>query len=845
MLKDSLLTPDQHEQAVRQACQFASEKLLVDKVLPYAAGGRAEAEPVLRRLMSRGMWNAVGSVLGRGVDEKLHSWAVGEACERARDNMFHSYILHHCAEDQLADVLSRSLARGMWRVVGSVLGRGVCEAQRNFAVEVALQTAPESAFLRHVWPQCQLGKSDWFFKELMKRGFTKVANAVCQKFVPDVLCKWAENDTTEPCSHDEFWKVVSSCSNEEYLDFVYEASRRGLSQAVLELEKRLKWDTGLCKVLSFAVIQILGRKRRTEMLALSEQEADVGHLGEQLKSVHDDVISFLKTHRDSDRKNDSFQRAFQDRLNAWSRQLTQCFQAQEMNQRSMIMSLETFIQKYNHAERDASTDGTLLVILCSVPLFVDVQSESLRMLLEDIRDKQRSHEEAVDFNDPHRRRPSMHTDHEHWSIISKACLSGVCEQLRRDLFQAAVELKQWSVVRRWADHTLYDDQRSWALAEAFKEKQWGVLLRLADHGLTESEARRAHYRVAKYAGWTLARQAFKRGADVTEIRELLEGTFHDKLIRQFVKNKQLREDGLEGQSEDPEVAELRNRGLQLAILEQKLRRASRSFGAALKQGKWRIVLYRVIQNRSQEDLRLALEAATEQEAWLTVSRLVTLGMDADQRDALFPEMVGQQQWGVCRELLDTGLNAAMCVAALPELMKQNQWTLVARVMEYEVGDAVRRQVLQSALDRREGSVVWQALASMTARVSEQDRQDIFRHARTHRMWQAMKPLAEEKDSTGIAHRDAAMLKALEDHQWDVVDHCERFDADINTKDSDGHTALQRAARLADNEGVRAIVTRGGDQFLLDADGDSVLHVASRGKHWTTVRTLVQFQPAGP
>jgi hypothetical protein len=44
-----------------------------------------------------------------------------------------------------------------------------------------------------------------------------------------------------------------------------------------------------------------------------------------------------------------------------------------------------------------------------------------------------------------------------------------------------------SVVNRWADHTLYEDERWWALQEAHKLKQWDVMLQLAEHGLTDAE----------------------------------------------------------------------------------------------------------------------------------------------------------------------------------------------------------------------------------------------------------------------------------------------------------------------------------------------------------------------
>ena len=182
----------------------------------------------------------------------------------------------------------------------------------------------------------------------------------------------------------------------------------------------------------------------------------------------------------------------------------------------------------------------------------------------------------------------------------------------------------------------------------------------------------------------------------------------------------------------------------------------------------------------------------------------------------------------------------LCLAALPELMKLNQWTLVARVMEYDIGDDVRRRVLETALDRREGSVVWQALSSMGQPVSEAERRAMFQRARRHKMWQAMRPLMEATDSTGLAHRDTTMLDALGHRQWDVVEHCERLGADINLKDSYGRTALQTAIRNIDYEGVEGIVRLGGDQFPLDDDGCSVLHHASGGNRWKCTKTLIQF-----
>jgi hypothetical protein len=109
-----------------------------------------------------------------------------------------------------------------------------------------------------------------------------------------------------------------------------------------------------------------------------------------------------------------------------------------------------------------------------------------------------------------------------WDVISGACLSQVWEQVRREMFRAAVEQGRWDIVKQWADRTLYLDRRWRALQEAYKHKQWGVMLLLADHGLNGTELMWVRYRIAMYADWNVVLRIFRRGVDVTEVRELVE-----------------------------------------------------------------------------------------------------------------------------------------------------------------------------------------------------------------------------------------------------------------------------------------------------------------------------------
>ena len=118
-------------------------------------------------------------------------------------------------------------------------------------------------------------------------------------------------------------------------------------------------------------------------------------------------------------------------------------------------------------------------------------------------------------------------------------------------------------------------------------------------------------------------------------------------------------------------------------------------------------------------------------------------------------------------------------------MKMNQWTLVARVTDYDVDDVVRREVLQRAMERRQGSVVWQCIVNMRDRPTVEEREELFLQSFNCEVWQAVKPLVEERAGAGITHRDTALLEAIEQHQGDVVDHCQPHRADINMRDADG------------------------------------------------------------
>jgi hypothetical protein len=121
------------------------------------------------------------------------------------------------------------------------------------------------------------------------------------------------------------------------------------------------------------------------------------------------------------------------------------------------------------------------------------------------------------------------------------------------------------------------------------------------------------------------------------------------------------------------------------------------------------------------------------------------------------------------------------------------------------------------------------------------RKKLFEQAMDRGMWQLVKPLIEMKDRTGIRHRDTALLEAIEERQWDVVDYCQVFDADIDMQDEHGETPLNREAKTREWKAVEELVVREADPNLLDNDGHSVMNEAIQHEQWNTVNLLIVYQ----
>ena len=800
------VSDSQHRWVIDEACKQASDKEIIDYILLHCDDNQLHS--VLTPLVERGRWEAVATVLQRGVSDSQHRWAIGEACKHASDEKVINRILSPSADNQLDSVLPQLVDKGLWEAVGRVLERGACsDSQCRWAIGEVCNRGDNVDVEWCMWPFLERDRlpqflydgADYLLTQLIIRGLWKLSATLLCGVVRETLCQWAVvGDQAEP-DDAGFWNMVR---NPWYgvrdLSELCQSARRELPQSDCSRCCR-KLSHDLYEVLTNSVMESVfeawctTQKRRKEYKSTTGTSELVLRL---LSEINPSVLS--PTPGSEDRAS-----VFSKLLPCLGPLCDEVSETTKYSDRKHYISALHFIKslmKHSYTRRTctANTEG-ILVILATVPVVPDVQSVALRVLLR----------------------------HKRWDIISHACLTHVWEQDRRQLFQAAVEQRQWNAVKRWADYSLYDDQRGWALEEAFQEKQWDAFLLLADYGLVESELMCVHYRLAKHADWDTVLQLFERGGDVTDVKELLTG---DK-SRKAAYDK---DDALKRQQRAFELG-----GLERALNARKM--ALKTLKRAAKQADWSVVLFSLQRTPVVYHTHLALKPAVANGVWHVVRQLIKLGIDAAQRDSMFTRMVKQRQWGVCMVLLEQGVSVDLCLAALPELMDMDQWTLVARVMMYDVDDAVRRQVMQRAMERKQGTVVWQCVITMHGdRLSVEERKKLFQEAFNREVLQAIKPLIEIKDVIGIQHRDSVLPEAAEQHQWDVVDHCQLHHADIDMKDAEGHTPMHRASRKRDWEAVKALTKRGADLSLLDSDGESVLNRAIAAKQWDIVKLLIQF-----
>ncbi|KAK7490281.1 hypothetical protein BaRGS_00018442, partial [Batillaria attramentaria] len=702
--------------------------------------------------------------------------------------------------------------RALWKVVGRLLEYDhLTNDQRKWAAAEICRLQCALDFEKFLF-YCPNGQLDFIMKETVKhQSWGYVLALLKRKHVDQVLKRWAimeacrqgtENEFLEMLPHvfvdqldvileevlrRDMWKVVSRVLQHDHMEnmqlrrlAVVEAAERAASEDVLRITTHCTHDQ-----LDLLVKMSVERKMWNVVAALLKrqdvsEELRTSVLEDICETAPPNVVLTILTSGDADETNASL------------------------------------VNILNQGRR---REPKLLRLCFVVPLLV-AQEVNLT-----VRDK--AMEEMTD----------------------------VWEDVRRSFFMSAVENREWEVVKQLANHSLYDDQRGWALGEAFSDKQWDVLMVLADHGLTDDQLRKVHRQVAKHADWHTVLQLFERGADLQCVREDLEtaNPCRDRLPtpdemewyrRKFQDSPKMEKMYTERWERLRQFeAKYRERCSQLVKLEEVYAQRLTHFDHAVEENDWDVVMYGLQRGIDQEKIELTLKHALQAKAWRVVVLLVKLTMREStvERDQFFLEAVKQHIWGAVRLLLERGVSLEACMAVLWYLVDARQWIPVARIMEYEVDDNLRWSVMWKALNKREGSVVAHIIRIMKGRLSVTERGDIFQEAFYHFVYQALKPLVEEKDDTGIAQRDKALKDAVRHHCWDLVDQCTRHGADVDMKASSGLTLLQEACEYTDREGVEGLLLHGANQFVLDDEGRSPLHRAVDLECFDIVKLLIQFQ----
>ncbi|XP_076463784.1 uncharacterized protein LOC143295961 [Babylonia areolata] len=879
---DSCVSAAQKQWALLHASQRAPQLDIIQNVLSQCAD--QDLDRVLKELVSRGLWWAVGSLFSQrhAVSATQKTWAIEKAAKEATTWELSDFIFHHCSKRQLASVskvlvtrrlwwslvlllkkdvpwfsefvlpacgnadtdlfMSHLLSVGDWKSVQKLLavvgarkrqwkiedfsihdkliqlaadGKWVALAGEvyekhnksvlKWVLKMMSQAAAENEIFTIVVHMCPLRQIPSVVLNLVKRGFMKDAARLLCRLIGEMMEIWAGVRNPDESDGEPILYLL----RELYIELSFEMKTGvGLVMKVHEekplygsirLISKLVWD-------NLSIFQVFAAATSEQLLCTLLFNSAIMATVLSLFDIQDKQKLYL--HCDT-QVHETMKKILREMRGATSslpqsvRRLCVEFKGTFTNNSTsnpvFVLSFVCAVMRHCYCQGRWSDDTHyFLSILTTVPVVPEMQREALKIMLRENK----------------------------WRIICMADLTYVGEQVRRMTFSSAVRSKQWDLVKQWADHTLSDDQRSWAMKKACKEKRWDVCLRLAEHGLTEDEVTHVHYLVAMNADWEVVLNLYKHESDVGEVNSLLS---KGKLQMVEVEEKQEQE---------------RSRRInELANLETQLKSRMMSMETlelAVTQGDWQVVVFTVRQKPTADNVSMALKAAVASKAWSVVTELFRMGIQMFDQHPSFLEMIINHQWGVCRVIIEQGLNTDQYKDAIPTLMEQNQWILVGKMMDYIDDDAVRRHIMQCALQRNEGSVASQCILGMTQELSIQEREFLFQRAVITDTLQAVTPLVTEKDDTGVRHRDIALQQAVSQQQWDIVDLCLKHHADINMSVDGGDSLIQRAAQRDDWHTVMALAKRGGDPSLLDNTGMSVLHRAIGKEEWTCVTLLMVF-----
>jgi hypothetical protein len=214
VLKEGVNDAD-HKWVVEEASKRASVYQFNYHILPPSTGDLLEC--ALPHLVSRGMWEAVGKVLEKGVSDPNHRWVVKKASRSAEEQDFFQFILNYSTGNQLECALPYLVSRGMWEIISEVLKKNVCTEQLGWTVseycEICRYTAVMGKAIRQLRPE----NIETLLKSVSSNTLPPAALSVALRFA----------------LQQNKWDVISQAC----LSHVWEQVRRELFRAAVEQQR--------------------------------------------------------------------------------------------------------------------------------------------------------------------------------------------------------------------------------------------------------------------------------------------------------------------------------------------------------------------------------------------------------------------------------------------------------------------------------------------------------------------------------------------------------------------------------------------------------------------------------
>ncbi|KAK7090892.1 hypothetical protein V1264_010631 [Littorina saxatilis] len=557
LIAHRLVSKSMHQWAVEEAAKLADNDQFVGFIFPCCSSD-FNHDSVVTRLVDRGAFDLASHLIGSEgqCSKECRTWALKKTCIKGTETSCLGRLLQMSSIKglELDSVMIFVASEGLWNIL-SVMLYADCVVNRTTrlqAVFVALEQAgPDdvTTILQSCFPE----ELDCVLVQLVKWSKWHVVDNALQPQEDRWLLRkddewWQMNDRLY--GKDSPWPDRLQQFDKDILFSLFEEALKQesrLRSLMYFLFSRECSYTRKYKIVSTIAphetasqtCNRLWASNKTFLLAFGEMSAV---FEEVFTTLH--TVTSARQSQEWQSFADSLQRWTVVALNCHAKVKGECNREGESTETQLFRDWEYLLVQLvfeNFAPKWISMEfKTFLVVFALVPLVPTLQNVSFK---------------SVDISNDI-----------YFDLVDFTCWYHVPEEGRRCVFRKAVTLEHWEAVRQLADHTLYDDERGWALGQAMYSGQWRVFLMLAHHGLNKDQRRRVYRQVAKHGDWDTVQDMLERGADVR--------TVHAELFTANI-------------SRDPHppedvVTRYKARLTQLRELGKKLAREAKDFDASVK-----------------------------------------------------------------------------------------------------------------------------------------------------------------------------------------------------------------------------------------------------------------------